>query len=548
MGFRTNNYQQINFNDRLNKLTQREQRILQNTWAEAFASHIFPMIDEQKFEVLYCNNNGRPNTPVNVVVGSLILKEMTSVTDEELMEAILFDIRYQYALHLTSCDEIPYSDRTPSRFRERLYQYEMETGKDLLKEEIERLAGESAKIMKISGNIMRMDSLMVSSSCKNMGRLELMYTCVSNCVKTLVKIDQTAILPQELLKYAEDSNKNSVCYRMKKDEVKTGLELVKDDALLLLELCSKIPAASETEAYKLLSRMLNDQTKDGKLKPNKEVSTSSLQNPSDEDATFRIKSGKEYQGYVANVVESCGATGNIIIQYEFDTNLHSDVEFGASVIEKLGKQEEEVVLIGDGAFASDENFKAAEEKNIKLVTTNLTGKIPPEIIADFAIEDHVIKTCPAGHAPIDCKYNKEKEQYRAHFDKDTCEKCPHKEECPVIMQKKAALVCVNEKTIDRAERMKNLSTEEYKDLARKRNGVEGIPSVLRRRYVVDNMPVRGLLRSKMLFGFKIGAINAKKVIKAVIAASCFAFLWKSATEKFLFFNFLIRRHLFAHVA
>ncbi len=54
--------------------------------------------------------------------------------------------------------------------------------------------------------------------------------------------------------------------------------------------------------------------------------------------------------------------------------------------------------------------------------------------------------------------------------------------------------------------------------------VEGMPSVLRRRYGVDSMPVRGLVRQKMLFGFKIGAINVKRVIAALSVspfAACF---------------------------
>ncbi|MFV0344500.1 MAG: hypothetical protein ACK5JH_16710 [Anaerocolumna sp.] len=63
--------------------------------------------------------------------------------------------------------------------------------------------------------------------------------------------------------------------------------------------------------------------------------------------------------------------------------------------------------------------------------------------------------------------------------------------------------------------MKKLSAEEYTTLQKKRNGVEGLPSVLRRRYHVDPMPVRGLVRSKICFSFKIGAINVKRVLKMV---------------------------------
>ena len=60
--------------------------------------------------MLYSNKASRPNTPVNVVVGALILKELLGLTDDELVEGLMFDIRYQYALHTTSFEEQPLSD------------------------------------------------------------------------------------------------------------------------------------------------------------------------------------------------------------------------------------------------------------------------------------------------------------------------------------------------------------------------------------------------------------------------------------------------------
>jgi len=512
MGFRINDYQQFNFNDRINKLTDRERAFLEKSWAKPFGDRIFPLIDESKFEVLYCNNNGRPNTPVNVVIGSLLLKEVLGLTDEELVDSIVLDPRFQYALHLTSFEEIPYSDRTPSRFRERLYLYELDTGEDLIKEEIEQLADEFVKLINIRGNLKRMDSLMVSSSSKKMGRLELIYTCVSNLVKALIENGQSSILSEALLKYGESSDKNAVCYRMDKDEVQTRLETVTNDALALFELCGESERGHDE--YKLLERMLCDQTSDGKLKPSNEISPHALQNPSDGDATYRRKAGKGHKGYAANIVEDCGEEGNIITHYDFDINLHSDVEFGADAIEKLGQQEEKTILIADGAYASEENFDSAADNNIELVATALTGIKPPDIAADFAIEDNEVVSCPAGHAPTDSNYNEKTGIIRAHFDKETCENCPYRDECPVIMQKKRSLVKISTAAVERAEYTRKLSTEEYKEHARKRNGVEGVPSILRRRYGVDRMPVRGLLRSKMWFGFKIGAINVKRVIAA----------------------------------
>jgi len=511
MGFRKNQSAQLTIDDRMGRLTERELRFLERSWAKPFGDEVFPLIDESRFKPLYCADNGRPNTPVNVVIGSLILKEMMALTDEELLESVLLDIRFQYALHLTSKDEIPYSDRTPSRFRERLYRYELETGKDLLKEEIECLADNMAKVLGIKGDKKRMDSLMVSSSCKKMGRLELMHTCVSNLVRAVIDSGGSGGLPEHLLGYADKSDRNAVCYRADKDEVRTRQEAVLKDALELYSLCGR--SYQGLEDYALLGRMLADQTESGSLRPNGDVRPDSLQNPSDPDATYRSKSGRGNQGYVANVVEDLGEDTNIITGYDFDVNLHPDTGFCAEVIEGLGLQEEGMVLIADGAYASEENFKAAEENNIELVTTALTGKKSADIAADFVIEEGKIASCPAGHAPTRT-YDMKDGAYRAHFDRAACEGCVHKDECPAKFQKKSVFVRLTQASIRRASYERKLSTDEYKEHARTRNGVEGVPSVLRRRYHVDEMPVRGLLRSKMWFGFKIGAINAKRFIAA----------------------------------
>lgn len=50
-------------------------------------------------------------------------------------------------------------------------------------------------------------------------------------------------------------------------------------------------------------------------------------------------------------------------------------------------------------------------------------------------------------------------------------------------------------------------------LTRKRNAIEGIPSVLRRRFYIDEIPVFGFLRSRQFFLFKIGAYNFNKLLR-----------------------------------
>ena len=76
MSFKENAYQQMSFTDSFSGLTAREQKALEKSWAKVFADEIFPAIDEKRFSVLYSDKASRPNTPVNVIVGALIIKEL----------------------------------------------------------------------------------------------------------------------------------------------------------------------------------------------------------------------------------------------------------------------------------------------------------------------------------------------------------------------------------------------------------------------------------------------------------------------------------------
>ncbi|MEG6570889.1 DDE transposase, partial [Thermoanaerobacterium thermosaccharolyticum] len=79
-------------------------------------------------------------------------------------------------------------------------------------------------------------------------------------------------------------------------------------------------AYAELPEYQLLQRVLKEQTEiteEGKIVPveKEKISPDSLQNPSDPDATYRKKAGKDHKGYVANIVETIDEKGSIITSY-----------------------------------------------------------------------------------------------------------------------------------------------------------------------------------------------------------------------------------------
>lgn len=524
MSYAANPSQQIELHDRFNNLTKREKKTVMESWAKEFAEEIFPAINEERFSVLYSGNQAtRPNTPINIIIGAMIIKEIQCLTDDEVVMGLMCDIRMQYALHTTSFEEQPLSDRTFSRFRQRLYEHEQSTGEDLVKAEMVSLAERIAKLMNLQPHLKRMDSLMIASACKDMTRLEVTYSTVSNLVNAVHKACGDELL-YGMEHYLNADDQNRVIYHNKAEERMAKIQTIIEDGAALLERLGEIGA--ELPEYALVERMLKDQSEINAVgervaKDSHKIAPDSLQNPSDPEATYRKKAGKGNIGYTANIVQTFNSEGAAVItDYGFEQNSYSDSEFSKQAIRDIGKtgestSENKVTLIGDGAFAGEENDALAKDNHINLVTTSLTGPKPPEIFADFVIdsEEKKVVQCPAGFTPQSQGRNQLTDMYRVVMEKDQCANCPHREECKAKIQKKSAVVTVSANMVERAKAVKKISSDEYSEYRNARNAIEGIPSVLRRRYDVDEMPVFGRIKSKLLFGFKVCAINIKKLVK-----------------------------------
>ena len=415
MSFVLNNYQQISLFDSLGFLSERKQKILDKSWAKPFSDHIFSNINEMLFAPLYSDKrNSRPNAPVNVIVGALILKEFNGLTDDEILEECEFDFRYQYALHTTSYENQPLSDRTFSRFRERVTAYELVTGKNLIHDCMVSLAENIREYMDIAPTVRRMDSMMIESDIRQMGRLELIYTCLANLVREIARDGQAGLI-KGLDGYADPNNRNRVIYHDRSTPQNEKIQKAINDAVSLLPKCRD--EYGQTDAYQLLRRAIDEQTKKddngGRIPKSKGdgMAPDILQNPSDPDATYRSKAGKSHKGYCANLI-------------------------------------------------------------------------------------------------------KQSDSIRISFHRHQCEGCPYQSQRNPNIKKKTASLLIPLKSRRRIlESAELMDVETRTHISRIRNGVETVPSVLRNKYAVDKMPVRGKLKTKQFFGFKVAALNFSKLMR-----------------------------------
>ena len=264
--------------------------------------------------------------------------------------------------------------------------------------------------------------------------MELLYSCISKLVVYLTK-KQPDIISEQLKHYADPNDYNRIFYHQRNDGMKAIIQTLLTDSGCLLHLC-RTDFEDVTE-YQLFIRCLSDQTvmenekRRMRTKQDGTMNSSALQNPSDPDATYRNKAGKQYRGYSADTEETVGKNGSVVTDYEYDKNTHTDSQFLQESLSAMEKSEEEIILIMDGGYDGQDNIALAKEKNVRLVTTALIGKEAPDVLADFEFNEDGTRLlkCAAGHVPISQSYAKSTRQCRVSFDRNHCAGCPYQKQC-----------------------------------------------------------------------------------------------------------------------
>ena len=506
---------QMNLFSKENNWSEYKKKRLKQSWAEVFRTKIMPNINEEPYRVLYSDVGSRPNTPVNILVGLLIIKPLTGDSDDSLLDTVFFNEKVQYALGILNDDEDLISKNMISNFRMRIFNYEAETGINLFDNTLKEINDYLLEMTKIDKKLKRVDSLMISSSCKDMTRTELIYKVNEMFIKLLKKKNKK--IAGKFKNYLEQDNEIKVLYQTKESEIHAKLTMLLNESIDLYKRYKNDKEVNETEEFKNLERLINDQYDNDKKAPKdgKDIKPISMQTPYDKDATYRFKY-KSNKGYVGNVVEAVDQEKELALITDWDvaSNVKSDKEFMKEMIEKKETKEKEII-VADAAYYSKELKDLAEEKNTEIHPTDLTGYREKEtILNEFEVnEDNTVEACPIGEKALSSKYDEQNNMLYADFEKEKCVNCSRREKCPIKLLKNKAKLAKSLNQIERAQLMAKRNTEEYKKISHVRSGIEGIPSVLRRKYNIDHRGSKGLPYLRMLFSSSMLAINIKKITK-----------------------------------
>ena len=495
------NPNQLNILDPWEFLTPKRREMLDNGWPSLFREHILPTIPVSKVAKYFNETFGRPTKELYAVLGALILQQSFDLTDEESVQQYAFNIQWHYALNITEESDSAKFISLKTLWTNRSIVTQNNLEDDIFQAGTQKLA----RVFKVNLDQQRIDSVHIKSNMRRLGRIGIFSEGIHKFLKNLKRHHGSwfAAVDEKIIDRYLTQNALSCFSKVKPSEARKRLAQVSKDLFELVEQFKSIPEVAEMYSFKLLERILNEQCnltedKDNpvEIKKPKEISSSSLQNPSDPDATY---SGHKGQGYQVQVMETfCKEKEdkekslNLITHVDVEPAHCSDANALIPAIESTGEQNlKPEQLTADALYGSDENCEQAKGHGVKLIAPAMGScKEDKPSLSNFQIsESGQILTCPQGHAPAKVKKGK---RSSVGFDSQHCQCCPELSSCPVKKAKKFYYLRFSEKEMRLAQRRAYEQTDDFKDHYRWRAGIEATMSEYDRRTGVKHLRVRGL--------------------------------------------------------
>ena len=518
---------------------------LRASWAETVRHSALPLIDEDVFAPLYCEDNGRPNRPVQTVLGVLMLKDMYDLTDAEALERLEFDLLWHHALSLTP-EEAHLCQKTLHNFRVGLMEHDL--ARVAFAETTDRiLAALGTKVSR-----QRLDSTHVISNMAVLTRLGLF------CETTRVFLSRLQVehprlygsVPKRLRgRYVKEDGQATGYQDARAAEGRRRLAVCARD---VYRLCRRLghTAAAQMEEFALLQRLLEEQCEvvkkkqplsrsdddagEGRvpvvLKEAKEVSSASLQSPHDPDATYNGRKGK---GYEVQVAETCHDDNKveIITHVEVTDACVSDAQATVPTLDALeARQLQPQELVADTTYGSGDNAVAAARRGTELIspvggpTTVAQEEVADGMLtaADFEIDPRPEEptVCPAGHfSSAQAPSGKRAQRLEVTFERSTCEACALFDRCPAKLDRAADgyLLLVDLATTNLERRRRAEANGSFKERYAIRAGSEATNSELKRGHGLGDLRVRGRPRVELAVHLKALACNIKRMVRTLMS-------------------------------
>ena len=488
--------------------------LLESTWAHLFREEILHKLPVEKLLPYYSDSQGRKTKELYTMLGIALLQQMEDLTDEEAVQQFAFNIMWHYALNVTESSDFScyVAPRTLWTMRDLVAKLGLDQAL------FENVTDALTKLFDIDPSKQRLDSIHLFSNMAHLGRLRLFVTTIRKFLVNLKR--HHAELYQDLGAVAHRyEEKNDGQFAVKPSESSRTLQEVGDDCFLLVERFKAHDAVVGMASYKLLVRLFNEQCVLDKtddvtavvIKPNKEVPSDSLQNPSDPDAGYCGHKGKGYQMQVMETWSEDKSQPNLITHVKVEAAHESDAHALLPAIKDAAQRNlAPVELLADSLYGSDDNVEQAKELGVEVISPAMGTSSTIITLADFTFSaDDEITVCPQGQKPLQIKAGGNGGRV-VHFSKTVCDYCPRQSDCPVHRVKRSVTISYDPKSLRLARRRAKEQTQEFLEVYRYRAGAEGTMSDLDRMMRIKQLRVRGMPQVRVAAVLKATGLNIRR--------------------------------------
>jgi hypothetical protein len=488
---------------------------LEKSWAHPYRMKALGLIDEDRFAKYFDPENGRPNKSVRLVVSVLVLKEAFDLTDNEALAALEWDLSWHYALDLLP-EEAHTCQKTLHNFRKLLL--DDDQGAGLFESTTAKLIDSAG----LSSRRQRQDSTHILSNIKMLSRLGLFVATITQFLKALRQEHPRlcATVTEELLGryldregYFADARSSEAPRRLADSAV---------DVYWLIARFGEHRAVAAMETFALLRRLYEEQcvppTDDApeRIELQEKPSSSSLQSPSDPDATY----GHKGKGYEVQLAETCVAENAFQVVTAVSVNGANESD-QKQVVPALEQTERTCgaapdAMHADAGYGSGENIVAAKAHGTELLAP--IGSRPSDkgvTLGDFELNasgEQVLR-CPVGQVPITHQTVRKGKMRLAVFGIEQCAECPLRGQCPTEKSGTARVLRFTPAHAAVVRRRVEQETPEFKEAHKIRSGIEATNSELKRSHGLGKLTVRRLPRVNLVVRLKVLALNVKRYVE-----------------------------------
>jgi len=497
-------------------LTERTRQALLEDWQGVFRHVLLELMPVEVLGGAFDPSIGRPTKELYSMAGLLVIKAFMDWTEEEAVTAYRFHLDVHYALNLNPKAQ-DLSVRTLERYA-RLF-----VDHDLAGRVMHEVTTTLVRECGLRIDQQRLDSTHVFSDMASFGRTRMMGVTVKRFLTQLKRHDRPAYEGlDEALRQRYAPSVHKLFGGRGQDEASRRLlrQQVAEDLYELIRRFADHPEHAQRPTYKMLEQVFHEQcvVREEQVTLKSKTGGNVVQNPSDPDATY---DGHKGPGYQVQIAETCHLDNEVQLVTAAlpQTAVASDTAALPKVLDELeGDQLLPESLLADALYGSDDNVLEAASRGVELVAPTKEGARQAEAdqaaadqaaaapdplsLDDFAIDDaaETVQWCPAGHAPQGSVFDPSRGKTTTTMPVAACSQCPSFDRCPVRAVRGVYRLEHTAKQRRLADRRGEEQTDAFRDRYRRRAGIEGTNSGVKRRTGLGRLRVRGQTRvfSEML--------------------------------------------------